>query len=151
MARKNLIKYQHDGILREKQPEEPCMVRWKLRNRSKSTEDTTGQIDTVHMEMKQVQPTDTTQAEQPEPEEVPVKEYNEVLCSRTTPLKKLSIPTEPKKEPVHRTGWENPSTIERNVDMIGHKKTETMGSHLQTSDEIEKKVDRLIAKKKLKR
>jgi len=126
------------------------MARWKLLNRSKSKEDTSSQLDIAHVETKTpTQPTGTTQPLHNEPEEVPIKEYNEVLYSRTTPLKKQPTPAEPKKEPVRRTNWENPSTIERNVDMIGRKKSETAASHPQPSDEIEKKVDRLLAKKKL--
>jgi hypothetical protein len=125
------------------------MVRWKLRNRPKTTEETTDQVPTIRMESEK--PADATQPEQPELEEEPVKEYNEVLYSQSTPFKKLSTPTEPKKEAVRRAAWENPDLIEQNVDVMGRKKIETRGSHSQTSDEIEKKVDRIIAKKKLGR
>jgi hypothetical protein len=115
-------------------------------------ENTTDQIDVVHRETKKpLQSRDTTQQERPEPEEAPVKEYNEVLYAQVTPTKKLSLSTQPKKESVQRTSWENPCTIEHSVDRIGMKKEETVASNPQISDQIEKKVDRLIAKKKLER
>jgi hypothetical protein len=126
------------------------MVRWKLLGRSKSKEDTTGQIGTVRVETKTLtQPMKTVQTMNNEPEEVPAKEYNEILYARSAPLKKQATPIQPKKEPVQRTSWENPNTIERNVDVIGVKKAGTVTSSSQTSDEIEKKVDRILAKKKL--
>lgn len=129
------------------------MVRWKLRNRSKPAQNTTGETDTAHVETREPsQPiNNTTQLVTNEHEEIPVKEYNEVLYPQTAPPKRVSIPTEPRKEPMHRTSWENPSTIEHNVDTIGRKKTEIITLHSQTSDEVERKVDRLLAKKKLER
>jgi hypothetical protein len=124
------------------------MIRWKLRNRSKLTEDTTGQTNISQVETKkQTQATTTIQSV----DEEPVMEYSEVLYAQTTPLKKQPSLIEPKKEPLRRTSWENLEVIGHNVDRIGLKKVEPIASNQQTSNEIEKKVDRLLAKKKLER
>ena len=128
------------------------MARWKLRSRSKTTKDTDDQVDIVPTETKKpLKPQETSQQEHPEPEEAPVKEYNEVLYAQSIPVKKVSFSPESKKEPKQRTSWENPSTIEQNVDRIGNTKADAVASNPNVSDQIEKKVDRLIAKKKSER
>jgi len=126
------------------------MARWKLRDRSKSTKETTDQSE--------VNPKETTTAQQPQPisqqehrEETPVMEYSEDLYAQTGPARKPSYTQEPQQEMKYRTSWENPSTIEENVDRIGTRKAEGLSTHPDVSDHIEKKVDRLIAKKKVQR
>jgi len=125
------------------------MVRWKLRNRSKSTKDTADQTDVASIKTTIQRPQTTSPQEHPE--ETPVMEYNEDLYAQSTPVRKASYSPEPKQEMKQRTSWENPSTIEQNVDRLGTKKAEGLASHPDVSDHIEKKVDRLIAKKKVER
>jgi hypothetical protein len=92
-----------------------------------------------------------TTSPQEQPEATPVMEYNVDLYAQSTPVKKVSYAPAPKQEMKQRTSWENPSTIEQNVDKLGAKKAEGLASHPDVSDHIEKKVDRLIAKKKVER
>ena len=128
------------------------MVRWKLRSRSKSTKDADGHIEGTPKETTEpLQSQEPLRKEPPEPEENPVLDYNEVLYTQPTYVKKGSFSPDPKKEQKQRTSWENPSTVEQNVDRIGITKTETVASNPHVSDHIEKKVDRLIAKKKSER
>jgi len=126
------------------------MARWKLKNRSKSTKDTADQNDVAPKEMTTPQQPQTT-SPQEHPEEAPVMEYTVDLYAQSTPVRKVSYAPTPKQEMKQRTSWENPSTIEQNVDGLGTKKAEGLASHSDVSDHIEKKVDRLIAKKKVER
>lgn len=82
-----------------------------------------------------------------ENEESPVKEYRETLYSRgeapkQSPISPKSIE---KKWPGGR--WENVDFIEKNVDHIGKRKPEYTEETLTKLD-INKKVDRLISKRK---
>jgi hypothetical protein len=125
------------------------MARWKLRNRSKSTKDTADQGNVAPMETTPQQPQTTSPQEHPK--ETPVMEYTVDLYAQSTPARKVSYAPTPKQEMKQRTSWENPSTIELNIDRLGTKKAESLASHPDVSDHIEKKVDRLIAKKKVDR
>jgi hypothetical protein len=127
------------------------MIQWKFWKHLKPTPDTSNQINAVSVETKN-QPekeTNPTEKVSEEPEEEPVLQYNEVLCAQSTSIKKTSELPERKRELTHRTGWETPGTIERNVDTIESDRTRNAASNQKTNDEIERKVDRLIAKKKL--
>jgi hypothetical protein len=128
------------------------MARWKVKRRSKATKEIDSSIDVVPMVTNpSAQKQNIARQEHPEREEVPVMEYNEVLYAQGTPVKKPQLSFESRKEPIQRTNWEDPCTIERNVDRIGTKKAGVIASNQQVSDQIEKKVDRLVAKKKLDR
>jgi len=75
-------------------------------------------------------------------EETPITEYHETLYSSEHPSKKG-------KETLRRKSWESTSTIEKNVDTIDKKKT----AYKQTSagsNDIERKVDRLLSSKGIK-
>jgi hypothetical protein len=122
------------------------MARWNLLSRSKSKKDTANQAHVAPIETTKQQPQITSSQEQPE--EVPVMEYNEDLYAQSTPARKVSFSSEPTQALKQRTSWENPSTIEQNVDRIGVRKTDTVASNKDVGDQIEKKVDRLVAKKK---
>jgi hypothetical protein len=126
------------------------MARWKLWGRSKATQETVNQSEVKVME--------TPPTQQPQPvkqqehhEETPVLEYNETLYSKGSLVKKPTSSQELQQETKYRTTWENPRTIEENVDRIGTRKEEGFSTHPEVSDQIEKKVDRLIAKKKGRR
>lgn len=78
----------------------------------------------------------------------PMKDYTETLYSKNTaPKKNKSSEKDEKKQP-KRTSWENPATIEHNIDTMRQRKTEPSDTTLYTSDDINKKVDRLLTKKK---
>jgi len=128
------------------------MARWKLKRRSKGTKETDASVNVTRVKTDpaaQQQP--LARQEHPEPKEVPVMEYDEELYAQGTSVKKSQPLFESRREPMQRTSWEDPCAIERNVDTIGTKKTGTIATNPQVSDQIERKVDRLIAKKKHER
>jgi hypothetical protein len=128
------------------------MARWKVKRRSKATKEIDASNDVVPVVTNPpAQKQNIVRQEHPEPKEVPVMEYDEELYTQGTAVKKPQLSFESRKEPMQRTSWEDPCTIERNVDRFGTKKAGTIASNPQVSDQIEKKVDRLIAKKKLDR
>ncbi|HVP99908.1 MAG TPA: hypothetical protein VMT57_00140 [Candidatus Thermoplasmatota archaeon] len=124
------------------------MARWSILRRSKATKETN--LGSVSLETNTPAQHIIGQQENPGQKDVPVMEYNEELYAQGTPVKKQQARFESRREPMQRTSWEDPCTIERNVDRIGTK-DETLATNSQVSDQIERKVDRLIAKKKLER
>ncbi len=126
------------------------MARWKLLGRSKATQKTEDQIKTVSTETPATQQPQRI-SEQEHHEETPVMEYNETLYTQTGPVRKPLYPSEPRPEMKYRSSWENPNTIEENVDRIRTRKAEDLSTHPDVDDKIERKVDRLIAKKKVPR
>jgi hypothetical protein len=98
------------------------------------------------------QPEETIPITQKESEEVPIKVYQEVLYSKDQTPKKPTVAPEKKKESLKRTSWESVGTIEHTVDIMEQKTTKSMGSTRKKSGSqvIEKKVDRILRKKKVK-
>jgi len=125
------------------------MARWSITRRLKATKETN--LGSVSLETNTLaQQHIIGERENPGQKDVPVMEYNEELYAQGTPVKKPQARFESRREPMQQTSWEDPCTIERNVDRIGTK-DETLATNTQVSDQIERKVDRLIAKKKLER
>lgn len=75
-------------------------------------------------------------------EEPPITEYHETLYSSEHPSKKG-------KETWRRKSWESTSTIEKNVDTIDKKKTVYKQTSAGSND-LEKKVDKLLSSKGVK-
>lgn len=134
------------------------MARWKLFGRSKSKEEETiKEIDIPIQEPEKIEkpveeaPEDKESVEEineevvEKPEETSVPEHHETLYSEGHAPKK-SEESKPSEEPWKRSSWENPSTIEKNVDDIEQKKIEKRKT--SESSDIEEKVDKLLAKKK---
>ena len=86
-----------------------------------------------------------------ESEEVSIKEYNETLYSKDSVQKQPATTLPEKKQALKRTSWESLGTIEHNVDDMGRKQTELPGTRTQTSNDTDKKIDRILSKKKVKR
>ena len=126
------------------------MARWKLRGRSKSGNETADQKDTDTTKTETPQQTQTTSLQE-QCEETPVMEYNETLYAQAGPVRKPSYASESRQEMKYRASWENPSTIEENVDRIEKRKVDSLSSHPDVDNQIERKVDRLISKKKVQR
>ena len=145
----NLFKILVGGIL---------LARWKLFGRSKRKEDEfSKEIDIPIQESEEVvKPEEVVEDKEAsrefaeevveKPEEKPVTEHHETLYSEGHAPKK-SEPSKPSEEPWKRSSWESPSAIEKNVDDIDKKKIEKR--RISESGDIEEKVDKLLAKKKL--
>jgi len=122
------------------------LSKWKLWNRSKAKEETLTEIEppTVQQEKPLQQPSEPT----PEPDTTPIKEYNETLYSINSSAKPQKKPSQETKEAPKRTSWENPRTIEQNIDTM--KTPQPESARTQENDDIEKKVDQILLKKKMK-
>ena len=127
------------------------MAKWKLFNRSKGKEEAPTEVEmtTEHIGESEEKPKIPETRE--ESEEVPIKEYNETLYSKGSVQKQPATSFPEKKQPLKRTSWESPKTIEHNVDDMGRKQTELLGTRTQTSSDTDKKVDFILLKKKVRR
>ena len=117
-------------------------------NKLKKTDETTAETEmSIDKGSYQQEPEKTASTDQEETKTVPVKEYSEVLFSRTAQKQSSSAVIEQRKQ-LRRTSWENASTIEHHVDAMG--KQTSQDSHSGTSSEtvVDKKVDQILAKKK---
>ena len=126
------------------------MVPWKLFRKSKDTKEEANrevELPPFQEAKEEIQPSEQEPVETEEKQEdKPVTEYHETLYSKgTAPKKTESTPSE---EPWKRKSWENASTIEKNVDKIDPEKSEQQHKTSEIED-IEQKVDRLLAKKKI--
>jgi hypothetical protein len=146
--RKNLIKCQKDNHSKKTRHEGLSLSKWKLWNRPKGKEAMQTEVEpTQDITTKPVQQTQDRSSEQ---NEAPIMEYNETLYSRNSSVKPEKKPGVETKEPLKRTSWESPRTIEQNIDTMKKTQPETLAPCSQDSDNIEKKVDQLLLKKKLK-
>jgi hypothetical protein len=127
------------------------VAKWKLFNQSKGKQKLSAEIEmnTKHIgeSEKKTKIPETTE----ESEEVPVKEYNETLYSKDSVQKQPATTLPEKKQTLKRTSWESPGTIEHNIDDMGQKQTKLPGTRTQTSNDTDKKIDRILSKKKVKR
>jgi hypothetical protein len=141
--RKNLIKCQKDNHSKKTRHEGFSVSKWKLWNRSKGNEAAPTQNSVIR-------PAEQTSERTTETNNVPITEYNETLYSANTSVKPVKKPGMEMKEPLKRTSWENPRTIEQNIDTMKKTQPETLAPCSQDTDNIEKKVDQILLKKKLK-
>jgi hypothetical protein len=127
------------------------VAKWKIFNRSKGKQESPTEVEmntilTGESEEKQKIP-ETRE----ESKEVPIKEYNETLYSKDSVQKQPATTLPEKKQPLKRTSWESISTIEYNVDDMGRKQKKLPETRTQTSNDTDKKIDRILSKKKVKR
>lgn len=121
----------------------------KLRGRLKTKEENYQEVEMMAKERKI--PEENIPETQQKPQEVPIKEYQETLYSKDTTGKQQVIQVEEKKKPVKRTSWENVDTIEQSVDAMEEKPMKSRGRETGCGSKVlEKKVDRIILKKKIK-
>jgi len=126
------------------------LTKWKLLKKSKIEEDTYAELEMAPHETKDQKKTEETPPIVKEETEVtPVKEYTEVLYSRNAAQKQPTSAVIEKREQLKRTSWESPSTIEHNVDAMEKQPPESNGSVAQSNTVIDKKVDRILSKKKM--
>jgi hypothetical protein len=83
-----------------------------------------------------------------QPKETPIKEYDETLYSKGSGQKQSSTAVPEKKRLLKRTSWENADLIEENIDSMRRRQTDSPSSCLQEGDDIDKKVDYILLKKK---
>jgi hypothetical protein len=124
------------------------LPKWKLFNRSKRKEDTSTEFETtIHRIRKSEEKPKIPEIR--EESEVPIKVYNEMLYSKEFIQKKPTIMPSEKKQSLKRSSWENLRTIERKIDDRECKNTEVSGNRIQTSYDINQKVDHVLTKKKV--
>jgi len=127
------------------------VTKWKLFNRSKGKEEASPEVKMATELIKESEEKPKIPETREEPEEVPIKEYNETLYSKGSVHKQPATSFPEKKQLLKRTSWESARTIEYNVDDMGRKQTELPGTRTQTSSDTDKKVDFILLKKKVKR
>ena len=124
------------------------MAKWKLFNRLKGKKDAPTEVEMTPEHSGESKEKPKIPETREEPEELPIKEYNETLYSKGSVQKQPSMTVPEKKQPLKRTSWESARTIEQNVDTMGRKQTELPGTRTQTSSDTDKKVDFILLKKK---
>jgi hypothetical protein len=127
------------------------VTKWKIFNRLKGKKDAPTEVEMTPEHLGESEGKMKIPETREESEEVPIKEYNETLYSKGSVQKQPATTLPEKKQPLKRTSWESPGTIEHNVDDMGRKQTELPGTRTQTSSDTDKKVDRILSKKKVRR
>jgi hypothetical protein len=124
------------------------LPKWKLSNRSKRKEDISTEVEMT------IQRTEKSEEKPKIPEireesDVPIKVYDEMLYSKGFIQKNPALMPSERTQSLKRSRWESLGTIERKVDEIDCKNTEVTGNGIQTSDDINQKVDYVFSKKKI--
>jgi len=127
------------------------VAKWKLFTRSKGKEKALTDVEMKTENIGESEGKMKIPETREESEEVPIKEYNETLYSKGSVQKQPATTFPEKKQPLKRTSWESARTIEYNVDDMGRKQTELLGTRTQTSNDTDKKVDFILLKKKVRR
>lgn len=82
------------------------------------------------------------------PTNQPILEYDETLYSRTTTPHQKEKTSEVNKKPVHRTSWENLDLIEQKIDTMRRTPQQNVPRRVKSQDDVEKKIDHILQKKK---
>ncbi len=127
------------------------MTKWKLFKRSKGKEESPTEVKMTTEHIGESEEKTKIPETREESEEKPIKEYNETLYSKDSLQKQPATTLPEKKQLLKRTSWESPGTIERNVDDMERKQTKQSGTRTQTSNDTNKKVDRILSKKNARR
>jgi hypothetical protein len=122
------------------------LSKWKLFHRPEAKEEVSGKVKpaTENAEKRGEKKLDLPSGQ----DSKPIKEYNETLFSvDIKPAKKYG---DERKEPLKRTSWENPRTIEQNIDTMKKTQSETSGIDMKKDIDVDRKVDQILLKKKMK-
>jgi hypothetical protein len=124
------------------------LAKWKLFHRSKGKEELPGKVETTseYIEKREEKKLDLPSGQ----ESTPIKEYNETLFSMDSSLKPAKKYSGEGKEPLKRTSWENPRTIEQNIDTMKKTHSEASGIDSRKDIDVDRKVDQILLKKKMK-
>ncbi|UCD13383.1 MAG: hypothetical protein JSW60_07445 [Thermoplasmatales archaeon] len=124
------------------------MIKWKLFSKSKSKkEEKSKEVEIPVQKSEEVPQPEAINETKEETEELPTKDYHETLYSEGQAPKKTTISPKPSEKAWTPKRWESPQAVEKNVDDIGKKKDYHTEKYPKSSD-INKKVDRLLWKKK---
>lgn len=125
------------------------MKKWKILNKFKTKKKDSKEPEISVEENKELPKPVVKEKEETkeEIEELPEKEYRETLYSRGEAPKKPQITPKPIEKQWTGKRWENVEVIEKNIDDIGKRKPEHDEKTLTKLD-LNKKVDRLISKRK---
>ncbi len=126
------------------------MKKWKILSKFKTKKEEDRKEPEISVEENKEIPQPEIKEEEEtkeEIEELPVKEYRETLYSRGEAPKKPQITPKPIEKQWTKRRWENVDVVEKNIDDIGKRKSEDTEKTLTKLD-INKKVDRLISKRK---
>ena len=126
------------------------MPKWKLFDRLKGKKNVSTEVEMKTQYIRESEEKTKIPEIREESEELPVKVYNETLYSKDFIQKKPATKLSEKKQSLKRSSWENIGTIEHNVDDFESKKNEVRRARIQTSDDIDQKVNRILHKKKIK-
>jgi hypothetical protein len=77
-------------------------------------------------------------------------EYNETLYTTDSSVKPEKKSGSEIKGTRKRTSWENPRTIEQNIDTMKKAPSELSETCSQKDTDVDKKVDQILLKKKMK-
>ena len=124
------------------------MSKWKLFHRSKGKEEVPTKVETTseYVEKREEKKLDIPSEQVPKP----IKEYNETLFSIDSTLKPAKKYSEEGKESLKRTSWENTRTIEQNIDTMKKTQSEPFRIDSQKNIDVDRKVDQILLKKKMK-
>jgi len=122
------------------------LPKWNLFRKSKEKETTPPQTATTQENTDKAE--EKTVTTPPEPEKTPLMEYNETLYSADSSKRPERRYEEEHRVPLKRTTWESPRTIEQNIDTM--RKTRTEEIYSPKDADVEKKVDQIFLKKKIK-
>jgi len=150
LRKENLIKCYKDSISEKTRIEGFSLPKWKLFYRLKGKEEPI-KVETIIEHIGESEEKPKIPETREEPEEVSIKEYNETLYSKDSVQKQPATTLPEKKQPLKRTSWESLGTIEHHVDDMGCKQTELPETRTQTSNDTDKKIDRILSKKKVRR
>ena len=130
------------------------MSRWKIFGKTKQKEEPQPSHDGIPQEQPRITPPPSFEEvkepvqETEQPKEQPITEHHETLYTKGDEPKQEKKAAQPRETPWRRTSWENPETIEKNIDTL-EKNPKKDSQKSYDSLDIEEKVDRLIAKKKI--
>ncbi len=121
------------------------MAKWNLFHRSETKEASKkAKVVTKNVEKQGEKKPDIPYRQ----ESKPIKEYNETLyTSDAKPMKKYD---DEHKEPLKRSSWESPRTIEQNIDSMKKTTTDQSGIESHRDSDVNRKVDQVLLKKKMK-
>jgi hypothetical protein len=126
------------------------VVKWKLFNRLKGKQESPTEVEMNTKCKGESEEKPKIPETREESKDVSIKEYNETLYSKDSVQKEPATMLPEKKQSLKRTSWESLGTIEHNVDDMGRKQIELQGTRTKTSNDTDKKIDRILFKKKVK-
>jgi len=124
------------------------LAKWKLFDQSKNKEDAEKNHEAPPEQSDELTEKPTMPSLREESKERPIKEYNETLYAKDAGQKPSQTPSFERKQTIRRTSWESSEMIEHNIDSLAGKQREVAGDAQQKGNDVNKKVDFILIKKK---